>query len=113
MHANDPQDFETFYLHFLTSHTRAITRWMHVAALGAGATGIAISAATRRPMPAILGIGVGVALAVGAHPVFEGNTPQNAGRPLWAARAVLRMCYRQVTGGIDADMAAATNVPGW
>ena len=24
-------DFDGFYLHFLTSHTRAVTRWMHVA----------------------------------------------------------------------------------
>lgn len=106
MNANEPQDFEAFYLHFLTSHTRAVTRWMHVAAVGAGVTGVMVALAKRRPGPAILGIGAGVALAVGAHPLFEGNTPQNAGRPLWAARAVLRMCYRQVTGGINEDIAA-------
>lgn len=104
------EDFEGFYLHFLTSHTRAVTRWMHVAAVGAGVTGVAISAVTRRPLPALVGIGAGVALAVGAHPLFEGNVPENAGRPLWAARAVLRMCFRQVTGAIDSDLVAAQSV---
>lgn len=105
--ADPPQDFEAFYLHFLTSHTRAVTRWMHVAALAAGATGVTVAIATRRPLPAILGAAAGVALAVGAHPLFEGNTPQNAGSPLWAARAVWRMCTRQVTGAIDADIDAS------
>lgn len=100
------QDFETFYLHFLTSHTRSVTRWMHVAAVGAGAAGVAISLTTRRALPAAVGAG----LAVGAHPLFEGNVPQNAGRPLWAARAVLRMCIRQVTGAIDVDLAASSNL---
>jgi hypothetical protein len=101
------ENFESFYQHFLSSHTRAVTRWMHVAGLSIGATGVAIAARTRRPLPALLGIGVGTALLVGSHPVFEGNTPQNGGRPLWGARALVRMCVRQVTGAIEADLAVA------
>jgi hypothetical protein len=107
MHATEQDDFETFYLHFLTSHTRAITRWMHVAAVGAGITGAAVSIATRRPLPVILGAAASLALAVGSHPLFEGNVPQNAGQPGYGGRALLRMCFRQVTGAIDADLAAA------
>src|SRR6187402_406948 len=88
-------DFESFYLHFLGSHTRPATRWMHVAGVGLGVLGAAAALATRRPLPAMLGGAAAAALAVGAHPLFEGNTAQNGGRPLWAARAVLRMCVRQ------------------
>jgi len=100
-------DFESFYLHFLGSHTRPITRWMHVAAVGAGVLGAATAIATRKALPLVAGAGAAAALAVGAHPLFEGNTPQNTGSPLWAGRAVLRMCLRQVTGAIEADLAAA------
>ncbi len=100
------EDFERFYLHFLSSHTRAVTRWMHVAAVGAGVTGAAVAVLTRRPLPLVLGAGAAFALAVGAHPLFEGNTPKNAGRPLWGGRALLQMCLRQVTGEIDKDLAA-------
>jgi hypothetical protein len=109
MHSADaPQDFEAFYLHFLTSHTRSATRWMHVAGVGAGIIGVATAVATRRPLPAILGVAAAVGLAGGAHPLFEGNVPENTDAPpFWAARAVLRMCFRQVTGAIDVDLAAA------
>ena len=99
-------DFESFYLHFLSSHTRAATRWMHVAGVGVGVIGAATALATRRVLPAVLGAAASVALTGGSHPLFEGNTPQNAGRPFWGARALLRMCVRQVTGAIEADLAA-------
>lgn len=107
------EDFESFYHHFLSSHTRAITRWAHVAGMSINLTGVTIAVLTRRPLLGLASIGAGTALLVGSHPLFERNTPKNAGRPLWGARALIRMCVRQVTGAIDADLAAppATTVP--
>ena len=99
-------DFEAFWLHFLTSHQRAATRWAHVAGLSLGVAGAVAALATRKVWPAALGGAAFAALALGAHPVLEGNRAENFGRPLWAARALGRMWVRSITGSIDADLAA-------
>jgi hypothetical protein len=98
--------FEQFWLHFLSSHLRSSTRWAHVAALGAGLAGAGLAWRSRKAWPLAAGVGAGVALALGAHPLLEGNTAENLGTPLWSARALVRMCLRTVTGSIDADLAA-------
>ena len=75
--------------------------------VGAAALGLAGAAAglQRRSLwPLIAGAGGAVALAVGAHPLFEGNTAENLGHPLWAARAIARMSLRTITGSIRADL---------
>jgi hypothetical protein len=100
--------FEQFWPHFLSSHLRASTRWAHVAAVGAGLAGAALAWRSRKAWPLAAGVGAGAALAGLAHPLFEGNTPENLGMPLWAARAVMRMCLRTVTGSIDAEIAQIT-----
>ena len=44
--------------------------------------------------------------------MFQGDQPKNFGKPLWAARAFLRLCGRTVTGRAErelADMQAASN----
>ena len=61
--------------------------------------------------PALKGAALAAALAVGGHPVFQGDQPKNFGRPLWAARAFLRLCVRTITGRAErelAEMRAAT-----
>jgi hypothetical protein len=98
------ETFEQFWPHFLSSHRKASTRWAHVAAVGVGLAGAALGGRRRSVWPAIAGVGAAVALAAGAHPLFEGNTAQNAGRPLWALRAVGRLCLRTITGSINAEV---------
>lgn len=97
---NDPgefQDFEEFWAHFTRSHQSPAVRWCHVAALGCGA--LALRAALRRRPGGALALGaVAAALAVGAHYVVEGKGPENFRRPLWAARAFLRLCTRTALG---------------
>jgi hypothetical protein len=100
----DLDDFEAFWRHFLTSHRSPATRWAHVAALALGLLG-AGAALRRRPVTALLLGGGAVALAVLSHPLFEGNWPENFGRPVWAARAFLRLCLRTVSGAIAEDLA--------
>jgi hypothetical protein len=56
-------------------------------------------------LPVLAGGAMAAVLAIGAHPVFEGNTAENLGRPRWAARAFARLCLRTVTGAIHADLA--------
>ncbi len=97
--------FEQFWPHFLSSHRRPVTRFMHVAALGAAAVGMYAAVRRRRLSPLLIGGAAAFTLATAAHPLFEGNTPQNLGRPLWAARGFLRLCVRTVTGRISAEVA--------
>ena len=78
---------------------------MHVAAVSVAAVGLFSAVRQRRLMPLVLGGAAGFALATVAHPLFEGNTPENLGRPLWAARGLLRLCARTVTGRINAEVA--------
>lgn len=99
------ETFEQFWPHFLSSHRQPATRWMHVAAVGAATVGIYAAVRRRRLAPLLVGSAAAFALATAAHPLFEGNTPQNLGRPLWAARGFLRLCVRTVTGRISAEVA--------
>lgn len=99
------ENFEQFWPHFLSSHRRPMTRWLHVAAVSVGAAGLAAAVRRRRMTPLLLGAAAGFALATTAHSLLEGNTPENLGRPLWAARGLLRLCLRTVTGSINAEVA--------
>lgn len=99
------ETFEQFWPHFLSSHRHPGTRWMHVAAVGAATVGLYTAVRRRRLAPLLVGGAAAFALATGAHSLFEGNTPQNLGRPLWAARGFMRLCVRTVTGRINAELA--------
>lgn len=98
------ETFEQFWPHFLSSHRKPSTRWAHVAAMGVGAAGALLALRYRRVWPAIAGFSAASAMAGGAHTIFEGNTPENANRPLWAARAFTRLCARTITGAIKAEV---------
>lgn len=104
-HPDAPQDFESFWTHFLGSHTSAAVRWCHVAGLACGLGGAALALRSRRLTPLLIGGGAFAALAVFSHPVFGGNWPENFGRPRWAARAFLRLSARTLSGAIHEDLA--------
>jgi hypothetical protein len=101
----DDQDFEAFWKKFLSDHPSAANRWAHVGALVAGAGGLAWALRSRSISPALKGAALAAALAVGGHPVFQGDQPKNFGRPLWAARAFLRLCVRTVSGRAEQELA--------
>lgn len=98
-------DFEAFWKHFLADHPSALNRWAHVAALAAGAGGALWAIRTRRITPALTGAALAALFAGGGHPVFQGDRPQNFGRPLFAARAFFRLCWRTVTGRAGEELA--------
>ena len=99
------QDFEAFWKKFLADHPSRANRWAHVAALVAGAGGAVWAIRRGSVAPAILGAVAAGALAVGGHPVFQGDRPKNFGRPLFAARAFVRLCVRTVDGSADTELA--------
>jgi|HubBroStandDraft_2_1064218.scaffolds.fasta_scaffold243242_2 hypothetical protein len=99
------RDFESFWRHFLADHPSPANRWAHVAALVAGVGGAVLAVRRRSLAPALAGAALASALAGGGHPVFQGDRPQNFGKPLWAARAFLRLCARTVTGRAAEELA--------
>jgi hypothetical protein len=99
------QDFEAFWRKFLLDHPSPANRWAHVGALVAGVGGVALALRRRSVSPVLTGAVLAAALAVGGHPVFQGDQPKNLGRPLWAARAFLRLCSRTVSGRAERELA--------
>lgn len=97
-------DFEEFWPHFLSSHSHPATRWAHVASVFFAVRGVAKAVRKRSIFPLIKGALISSAFATLSHKFIEGNRPQNFGRPLWATRAVLRLCVRTVTGSIKAEI---------
>jgi hypothetical protein len=99
------ENFEQFWPHFMASHTKASTRWAHVIAVASGLASAGIALHRRSPWPAVVGSMGAVALALGAHPIFEGNVPENTGNFPWAIRANFRLFFRMLTGTLEFEAA--------
>lgn len=96
--SDEPEDFEAFWRKFLADHPSAANRWAHVGAMAAATAGLTLAARSRRLGPLAIGGAAAALLAVAGHPIFQGDRPKNFGRPLWAARAFVRLCARTVSG---------------
>jgi hypothetical protein len=113
----DFPDFEAFWAKFLADHWSSGTRWMHVAALVAGATGAFSAWRSRKVWPLGAGAALAGVLAYSAHPLFQGDRPKNFRHPVWGTRGVLRLCLRTVAGTAGAELDALraeviTDAPG-
>ena len=100
-------DFERFWLHFVRSHTQPGTRWMHTAGVMIFCLGalLAISRASLGPL--LLAGALFLGLAVFAHPLFEGNWPENTRQPLYGVLANFRMAWHTLRGTMDRELARA------
>lgn len=101
------ENFDAFWGHFALSHTKPGTQWMHTAGVAVWCGGIAMSAARRTPWPFLAGSAAFAALAVGAHPLFEGGWPENLGQPVLGILANFRMAWHTVTGTMAGEVARA------
>lgn len=89
--------FEEFWTHYLDAHADPRTqRWHAVATLSAGAL-IAGGLATQTPWLVLAAPCVDYAIAQASHRRVQGNSTRPWRRPLWHARAELRLC-RQTLG---------------
>lgn len=104
--SEEPEDFEAFWKKFLADHPSAANRWAHVGALVAATAGLAFAVRARRVGPLAVGAGAAAFLAVAGHPIFQGDRPKNFGRPVWAARAFVRLCVRTVSGRATRELEA-------
>lgn len=92
------RDFDAFWEHFAQSHTRPATWWMHTAGVALWCAGITLSLARRRPGPFLVGSAAFAALALGAHPLFEHDLPQNTASPLYGIAGNFRMAWHTLRG---------------
>ncbi len=97
-------DFESFWKHFVRSHTRPATQWMHTAGVALWCTGAALSVVRRRPGPFLVGSVAFTALALGAHPLFEHDLPQNTSSPLYGIAGNFRMAWHVLRGTMATEV---------
>lgn len=97
--------FKRFWPMYLRAHRRSATRAMHYLATVVGIAGGLAALLTGMFWPFPLGIGMGYAVAVASHWIFEGNQPLILVSPFWGAVSDLRMCYLALTGRLEVEAA--------
>ncbi len=100
-------NLDAFWLHFVRSHTRPATQWMHTAGVVAWCSGIAAAVVLMSVWPLVLGSVAFAGLALAAHPLFEGNVPENTGQPLLGILGNFRMAWCTLRGTMAAEVSRA------
>ena len=98
------KDFNAFWDHFIQSHKKPATQWMHTAGVGIWCTGIVVGIAKKSPTALLISSGAFAAMAVLAHPMFEGNWPENGGHPLYGILANFRMAWHTINGTMGQEL---------
>ncbi|GAB2631683.1 hypothetical protein GCM10027168_73690 [Streptomyces capparidis] len=92
------ESFEEFWPYYVAMHSKAATRWVHLAGT---LTGLAVTvygaARGRRALLAGLPV-IGYGAAWPAHFLIEGNNPATFGHPLWSLRGDARMIATMLAG---------------
>jgi hypothetical protein len=96
--------FEEFWPFYVAMHSKAATRWVHLAGT---LTGLAVSAyglarGRKRYLAALPLIGYGTAWP--AHFLIEKNNPATFGHPAWSLRGDVKMITTMLAGR-DAELA--------
>lgn len=96
--------YEEFWPYYVAMHSKAATRWVHLAGT---LTGLTLSAyglvsGRRKFLPALPVIGYGTAWP--AHFLIEKNNPATFGHPLWSLRGDAQM-IRMMLAGRDHELA--------
>jgi hypothetical protein len=96
--------FREFWPLYLRAHSLPGTRAMHYAATIVGATAALQALVSGRPL-FLLGVGLGYAIAIGAHAYIERNAPLIRVNALLGVVADLRMLWLALTGGLGREIA--------
>lgn len=96
--------FEEFWPYYVAMHSKAATRWVHLAGTltGLAVTGYGLSRGRLRYAAALPVIGYGTAWP--AHFLIEKNNPATFGHPAWSLRGDVRMITTMLAGR-DAELA--------
>ncbi|MCL2554067.1 MAG: DUF962 domain-containing protein [Actinomycetia bacterium] len=96
--------FEEFWPYYVAMHSKAATRWVHLAGTltGLAVTGYGLARGRLRYAAALPVIGYGTAWP--AHFLIEKNNPATFGHPAWSLRGDVRMITTMLAGR-DAELA--------
>jgi hypothetical protein len=92
------ETFEDFWPYYVAMHSRAATRWIHLAGT---LTGLAVSTyglVRRRRRAVLAGPVIGYGTAWPAHFLIEGNNPATFGHPAWSLRGDAKMIATMLAG---------------
>jgi hypothetical protein len=107
----DAQRFDEFWLYYLRQHSKRGTRALHFIGTAISLLALVAAILLGRALVAILGIGLGYAVATSAHFIFERNRPVLV-HPLWSVQADLRMLWLWLRGRLADELARAGLEPG-
>ncbi|WP_435136856.1 Mpo1-like protein [Actinacidiphila sp. bgisy144] len=95
--------FEEFWPYYVAMHSKAATRWVHLAGslTGLAVTGYGLARGRLRYAAALPAFGYGTAWP--AHFLIEGNNPATFGHPAWSLRGDVRMIATMLAGR-DAEL---------
>jgi hypothetical protein len=96
--------FEEFWPYYVAMHSKAATRWVHLAGALAGlaVTGYGLARGRARYAAALPLFGYGAAWP--AHFLIEKNNPASFGHPAWSLRGDAKMIVTMLAGR-DAELA--------
>jgi hypothetical protein len=98
--------FKKFWPRYLEAHSLPGTRSLHYFATVVGLISVVEAIVSRQPLP-LAGIGLGYAIAIGAHRFIELNRPMIRVNAFWGMVADARMCWLALTGGLRAEIDAS------
>ncbi|WP_037914934.1 DUF962 domain-containing protein [Actinacidiphila yeochonensis] len=90
--------FEEFWPYYVAMHSKAATRWVHLAGTLAGLAVSAYGLARGRARYAAALPLIGYGTAWPAHFLIEGNNPATFGHPAWSLRGDVRMITTMLAG---------------
>ena len=85
--------FKEFWPQYLRAHSLPGTRSLHYFASVIGLMSVVEAFVTRQPL-LLVGIGLGYAIAIGAHRFIEHNRPMIRVNAFWGMVSDVRMCWR-------------------
>lgn len=92
------QSFEEFYSYYLAAHSNRWNRRLHLFGYLAGVVVAMACVEAGWPLLAILGVPAGLGIALLGHRFIEKNDSIVFERPIWTARADLRMFKDMLVG---------------
>ena len=100
------QDYESFWVFYVSEHRDATCRRLHVAGTGLVFVFLALAIAVS-PWWLLAAPLAGYGFAWSGHMIFEKNRPATFTYPLWSLRADFRMFFWTLAGKMPAELARA------
>ncbi len=99
--------YDEFWLFYLQSHAKPVTRQIHYVAISVIILGLVAAAVLGNSWIALGAVALGYIIAWTAHFTVEDNKPVFYQYPLWSLRSGLRMYLLWMTGRLQPELKRA------